>query len=250
MMNSIFKNSSYTLISIIILIILWRLASTLVNLEIILPSPETTLITIMKIIKSQTFISIVSRTLVRFILGFLFSLTIGIILGFVGGFYTPLYHLLQPLIISIRSTPVVSIILLALIWLKTDIVPILVSFLVVFPIIYGNIVEGIKNVDTKLLEMAKMYKIKKIHIIKDIYLPSILPYLIAGISTALGLNMKVIIAAEVLSQPRLAIGTQLFEEKIYLETAGVLAWTVIAITLSFLFDKIAHYALKRLQYWK
>ncbi len=78
-----------------------------------------------------------------------------------------------------------------------------------FPIICTNVIEGIKNIDIKLIEMAKIYKIKKYRIIREIYLPSMVPFLIAAISTSFGIGWKVVIAAEVLSQPKYAIGTSL-----------------------------------------
>jgi NitT/TauT family transport system permease protein len=89
-----------------------------------------------------------------------------------------------------------------------------------------------------VIEMARIYNSQKVKIIKDIYFPSIMSFLIAALTTAVGIGWKAVIAAEVLSQPDFAIGTNLQLSKIYLQTERVLAWTLVAIVLSYSFEKI------------
>jgi NitT/TauT family transport system permease protein len=156
---------------------------------------------------------------------------------------------MHPWVTVIKATPVMSVIILAIIWFRTDTVPIFVTFLMIFPIIYGNVVAGIRNVDRHLLEMARIYKVKIYRIIGELYLPSILPYLLAGASTAIGITWKVIIASEILSQPKFAIGTNLMLGKIELATAQVVAWTVVAIIISFLFEYLLKILENRLKTW-
>ncbi len=138
-----------------------------------------------------------------------------------------------------------AVILLALIWLRSEKAPILVAFLVTFPILYQNVVQGIRQVDLKLIEMVNLYGVNKWKILKDLYLPSIRSYLLAGMSTAMGLTIKIVIAAEVLSQPYLSIGTSFQLEKAHLNTAGVFAWSFIAIVLASIFDWI----IEGIRYW-
>lgn len=116
-----------------------------------------------------------------------------------------------------------------------------------YPIVTTNITEGIYTVDNRLLEMADIYKIKLLKKITDIYIPSILPFIISSISMSLGLIWKVVIAAEVLSQPKWGLGTSLNEAKAYLITEEVFAWTVVAILFSIITDIIFAKLLKRLK---
>ena len=110
--------------------------------------------------------------------------------------------------------------------------------------------ECIKNIDPKLLEMAKIYGIKRTRVIKEIYLPSIIPFLTAAISTAFGIGWKVVIAAEVLSQPKYAIGSSLQNSKIYLNINDVFAWTIIAILIGYLFERLIRLIEKKSLKWK
>jgi len=246
MITSIIKNKNYkeivyTSASVIALIILWKVISIWVGKEIIIPSPENTLERLIFIIKADNFIPSIINTLTRTVLGFLFAFILAIVLGMLSGFFKPVYYLLRPVVLINKAIPTMSVILIALIWLKSELSPILVGFLVIFPILYSSVILGIRNVDIKLIEMVKMYKLSNIKIIKDIYIPSINSYLTTAASTAMGLNLKVIIAAEVLSQPKVSIGTSFYIEKANLNTAGVFAWSIIAIVIAGVLDGIIKY---------
>lgn len=244
-----FRNVIYTISSIIILIIIWNVVSVIVGQEIQIPSPASTFNKLIEIIHTEEFWSIVISTVVRCLITFTISFIAGIIFGFISGFWRPMYYFLQPLVIIIKSTPIISFILLALIWFRY-LTPVFVGFLIVFPVIYINVVEGIRNVDSNLIEMAKMYEVKKSRIIREVYLPSIASYISAGISIALGMNIKAVVAAEALSQPNLAIGTSLQDEAMYLETAGLFAWTFVIIMISFMFEWIFRLIKKRIERWR
>lgn len=231
------KNKFPTLLSLLILIINWKIVSEIVDSEMILPSPKVTWISFMALLKSKTFLKTVMATVIRGLSGFLLSCILGLGVGILTGISQFLEKVMEPFLIMIKSTPVMSIIILALIWFETDHVPIFVSFLVAFPIICTNVSEGIKSVDQKIIQMAKIYHVKKWRILLEIYIPSIVSFFIAGLSTAMGIGWKAVIAAEVLSQPKFAIGTSLYLSKIYIETENVFAWTMVAIILSFLFEK-------------
>lgn len=233
---SISQNRLYTVISIVFIIALWKFISIWVDNSIMIPSPKSTVMEFIKIIRSQNFIIIVLSTLVRVMIGFLISFISALTLGLLSGFFKPVYYLLKPLIVIQKSIPTMAIILLAIIWLKSEKAPILVGILIIFPIIYATVIQGIKSVDIKLIEMAKVYKLSKMTVMKDIYIPSIRSSLISVASATIGLNLKVIIAAEVLSQPSVSIGTSFQIEKANLNTAGVFAWALVSIIIAGGFD--------------
>ena len=249
MQNSTTKNSLLTAASMLVLLLVWKLLALYWNQEIILPSPEVTVVRLWTVLQSPSFWPSVGLTIGRGLVGFFISCGLGLVLGFMAGFSAPVYWLLQPWVTVVRTIPVMSVIILAIIWFQSDIVPIFVTFLMIFPIIYGNVVAGIKNVDQQLLEMAHMYRVKTRRIILELYIPSILPYLLAGASNAMGITWKVIIAAEILSQPLYGIGTKLMIAKIDLETAQVLAWTVVTILISFVFEYLLNGLENRFKTW-
>jgi len=244
------RNNILTFISFLLAVALWKVASLMVGLEIIIPSPESTFKSLVSIICSQDFLQIIFETIVRVTEAFLIACIAGILVGLITGVSKTMNALFKPFLVVIMSTPVISFILLALIWFKAGEIPVFVAFLIIFPIITVNVSDGIKSIDYKLVQMAKVYRIKGSRVLTDIYLPSIMSFLVAGISTAVGIGWKVVVTAEVLSQPKFAIGTSLQTAKIYLETSTVFAWTIIAIILSFLCEKAIRLIEARIFKWR
>lgn len=242
-------NSKYRKISIVLFwIVIWEILSLIINQEIFLPSPFSAFEALLNLLKSKdTYLTIIYSSY-RTLAGFVLSCMAGILLGYICGTNSFLHDLFSPLISIIRTVPVMSIIIIAIMWFKDTNVPIFVAFLMCFPIIWTSTVSGIKSTDIKLLQMCKIYNIKKIRIIKSVYFYSALPYIKAAMISALGIGWKVTSAAEVLSLPKYSIGGFLYDSKVYLEIPDLFAWTVIIILLSNIFEMILKYLLKSRNY--
>lgn len=249
-MRSAWKNNLIALASVAGIVAVWKVLSLITGSSIILPSPELTGRVLAEFLRSPDFWMAVGATAVRGLLGFAVAVILGISIGIAAGLSGVLYRLFQPILTVVRSVPVMSVMLLALIWFSGDAVPVFVSLLITFPVITGNVIDGIRSSDTELIEMARVYGVKRGRLVWELLLPSILPFVVAGSSTAMGLTWKVVVAAEVLSQPKLAIGSGLFESKTQLETAGVFAWTLAAVGLSFLFEGLIRVVEKRVVAWR
>lgn len=251
MMNiKLSKSRLVSLLSVFILIILWKIISIIYNSDLILPSPESTILSTIKLFGSKNFITIIGFTISRGLIGFAISFILGIALGILAGTNSTFNAFLKPILVTIRSTPVISLILLALIWFKVDMVPIFIGFLTMFPFICTNAMDGIKNIDRDLIEMAKVYKISKSRITKEVYLPAITPFVFSGASSAMGIGWRAIIIGEVLSQPQFGIGTLMQSAQTYLLVNEVIAWTIVAVIISYLFEILIRKIEKRIVVWK
>lgn len=238
MKNSILLSKYRNFFIIIFWITVWEILSLIINQEIYLPSPFATFKSLLDLMFDKvTYITILYSTY-RTLTGFLISTFCGVILGFVCGMNKSIYNLLNPLVSIIRTVPVMSIIIIAIMWFKDTNVPVFVAFLMCFPIIWTNTIQGIASADNKLLQMCKIYSIKKIRVIKSVYFYSALPYIKAGMISALGISWKVTSAAEVLSLPKYSIGRFLYDSKVYLEIPDLFAWTIIIILLSTFFENL------------
>jgi len=244
------KDRAMGLFSILLLIFLWKIISVTTASEMLLPAPEKIFRVLVKLVASDDFIFSAGYTVLRGLLGFLISLAVGIITGIMAGLNRTFDVMIRPVIVAVRATPVISIILLALIWLATDLVPVFIGFLIMYPIISTNVTEGIKSVDGELVAMAKTYRVKTSRLILEVYIPAISPFITGGISNAAGIGWKAIIASEVLSQPRFAIGTQMHTAQSYLMVAELVAWTVIAVILSYIFEALIRLLEKRAAAWR
>src|SRR6056297_1277466 len=167
MKNLFTRNKTYTVISVLFLLLLWKAGSLLVSSDFILPPPEKTLLTLIQLITDPEFFSSIGSTILRGLIGFIISFILALSLGILAGIQERFRAFLQPILVTIRSTPVISLILLALIWFDVNQVPVFIALLTMFPFICTNIIDGIRNINEKLVVLAKVYRVKTEHIIKD-----------------------------------------------------------------------------------
>ena len=139
---------------------------------------------------------------------------------------------------TVKATPVASFIILALLWIKTSYVPVFISFLMVMPVVWTNICQGIETADKSLLEAAEIFDMSPLKKVKYIYVPNCIPFFKSCAISGIGLAWKVGIAAEVICSPHFAIGSRLYESKIYLETPELFAWTAAVVILSIIIEKL------------
>jgi NitT/TauT family transport system permease protein len=238
-------------LAIVCLLSAWQVVAVWIRLPLIVPTPRATLVQILALIGTTAFWHHLAATLSRGLSGFGLSLGLGLLIGLWAGKNSAAHAFFRPLIILMRSTPVMSVIILALIWFQRNTVPVFATFLMAFPIVVRNVIEGVRGVDRDLLEMVTIYRVPARLRLLHLYLPSLLPFLAAGISSGLGITWKVLIAAVVLSYPRWGIGTQMDTARVYLQTDKVFAWTLIVVTLGLFFDYLLDFILKKpFKAWK
>lgn len=250
MKNLSLRNRIISFIVVLLLIAGWEGLSRSFRTPHILPGPLETLSALIQVAGTAGFLPTLGATLIRGIIGFLLALGAAVIIGIPTGLFSSVEAGFKPVLITLRSTPVVSIILLALIWFRSDEVPVFIGFLTMFPILTINISQGIQETDPGLIRMANLYKIKMHRILREIYWPSILPFVFSGLSTAIGFGWRSVIIGEVLSQPRYGIGSMMQDAQSYLLVAEVIAWTIIAILISAVFEFVIRMIEKRSIRWK
>ncbi len=239
-MNYIIKKTpkiARTIVVLAIWVFVWWIISIRVNKQVLVPSPADVVKRFSELVITKEFYSFIALSILRIVTGFFTAVIFGVVLGILTAKYQLIDELASPVLSIIKSTPVASFIILTLVWLDKQTIPAFISFLMVLPIIHGNVSAGMKNTPIELKEMTKVYNFSPWHKITKLYLPSILPYFTAGFKTALGLAWKAGIAAEVLCTPKMSIGKELYEAKVYLETVDVFTWTITVIVISIIIEK-------------
>jgi NitT/TauT family transport system permease protein len=217
---------------------IWQIISLIVGQEILLPPPGKVFLHAAFLLRLPEFWYTIFSSFFRIMGGFFLGVMCGCLLA-VGTCVSPwMKRFFTPALKVIKATPVASFIILALVWMKQGGVSIFIVFLMVLPLIWANVSAGIESADPKLLQMAKLFGFSRSKILRLIYWPTVFPFLLSGIITALGFAWKAGVAAEVLATPQNSIGTQLYDAKIYLETTDLFAWTVVVILLSMAIEAI------------
>jgi len=227
-----------TLLAAVFWLAVWSFASLSVSQELIMPSPLSVLETLLELGAEADFWRAAGLSLLRIFGGFAAGALLGTLLAVLTVRFELMDVLFSPVIRIVRATPVASFIILALLWMGHALVPAFMAMLMVLPVIWESLRAAITAVDGELLEMALVYRFGAFKTLKLIYVPSVLSPYAASLATAVGLAWKSGIAAEVLCLPRLAIGTNLYYSKIYLETPSLFAWTVVVVLLSFILERL------------
>lgn len=240
-MTSIMKWKSKYLkkgIAILFFLAVWQFAYWKVENEILLASPLQVLETLWENIRQDSFWQIVFQTFRRIAMGFLLAFFTGCFLGGISFRLETVRIALEPFLHVLKSIPVASFVVLILIWSGSESLGVWISFLVVLPGIYESTLAGLKAADLKLIEAANVYRVSTYHQWFYIYRLSLLPYLKNASGVTIGMAWKSGVAAELIGTPLGSVGEQLYLSKITLDTASVLAWTLVIICLSNLFEII------------
>ena len=171
-------------------------------------------------------------------LGFLIALALAAILAALAAAVPFIETLLRPYVAAIQSVPVASFIVIAFLWLSARRLSTFIAFLMVFPVLYTNLLQGIRAADRNLLEMADVFRLSPGRRVRCIFLPALRPALFAGCRVALGLCWKAGVAAEVIGVVARSVGGKLYDAKAYLEIADLFAWTVVIVAVSALFERV------------
>ena len=203
-----------------------------IDQRIILVSPLTVLARLTELVPTLDFWGAIGYSLVRITAGFLLGVAAGTLLAALSARFRRVEELLAPALLAIKSIPVASFIILALILFSSKNLAVLISFLIVLPVLYTNLLSGIRAANPQLLEMARVFRVPALRGIRYVYLPQ-------------GLCWKSGIAAEVIGMPDGSIGEQLQQAKIYLNTPDLFAWTLVIVLVSLIFEKVFLALLKR-----
>lgn len=228
-------------------LVVWQLASMAIGQELLLVSPVAVVRTLATLVVTRAFWASVGYSFVRIIGGFLLAVVVGILLAALSGASGAARTLLAPLMLVLKSVPVVSFIILVLIWADSSTLSLVISFLIVVPVIHTNVLEGIDRTDPKLLELARVFRIPLWRRFRAIDIPAIIPHFTSGARIGLGLCWKSGIAAEVIGLSEGSIGERLYQAKIFLSTAELFAWTIVIVLVSFLFERFFLALLRRFE---
>lgn len=233
MKMSTFPDSRWlSLVSVLIFISVWALAALLVGETLLLPGPIEVFRTLLKWMGRGDFYRNLFATFIRGLGGFSLSFFSALTLGILAATFKTLRVLIQPFVVLIRSVPLLAVILLAILWFRQEQVPYFVVFLILFPLILGNVVEGVLSVDTSLLEMARSFDVSPMDQLFHVTIPHLAPFIFSGISNGLGVAWKAVVAAEILTMPHLGVGTAMQRAQLELDSSALFAWTLSLILLS------------------
>ena len=211
--------------------------------ELLLPYPLSVWKALVSLAGTGKFWAAVLASLGRIAAGLACGILLGAVLAALTCAYVWADRLFSPAIRVVRAAPVASFILLVLLWTGRDRVPAVISALMVMPVVWDGLSQGIRAVDGKLLELAKVCRFSRWRTVRLIYLPSLRSHI--PLTTAAGLAWKAGVAAEVLCLPEPSLGQRIYYTKYYLDVPELFAWTAVTVALSMALERLLRACLAR-----
>lgn len=240
----IFRKIALASAVLVFWLLVWQIAATSVGNDLLFPSPVYTARRLAELAASKDFYLLTAYSLIRIFAGIALAIIFSLPLAALCSKIKLADALFAPAVTLMKSTPVVSFILIAIFLVDRQAIPTLITFMMVFPVLYENLREGIRCTSKELIEMGAVFGLTRYIRIKRIYLPAMKPFFNSALCTCTGLAVKAGIAAEVVAYIPFSIGKQLSDAKSFMEPADIFAWTAVVIILSLVIEKIMRHAFR------
>ncbi len=230
----------YTFLGAVLFVAIWWIAAAVYNKPIVFPTPAETVGELATELCSKLFWRSFAYSILRSLIGFSIACFAAVLCAYAGKICAPVKRILVPLIGVVRSMPTMSIILLLVIWTNSEITPVVVAGLVIFPVLYSGIDAALSAIPRELEETARLYGGSKTYGFLKVYLPMSAPAFMRVAGGAASLTLKLTVAAEVLAQTRDSLGLIMQQTRIYFQTGRLMTITVVVIVASLIIEAVAY----------
>lgn len=247
--KQLFYNLICPIIGAVLIACVWAAAAAIYNKPLILPRFSSVAVSFFKLLGPGRFHNDMALTFARSIICFMLAYAFALPLSILAAFNKTFASIFKPFVEVLRSVPMIAVILLALVLFSSSVLPIVVGFLIVFPLAYSALYNALLSDEvTGNLAMCKFYKVRKRDIIRYVYLPALAPVSVVQAETLLPLAVKVVISGEVLAYTRNGLGLAMQSAQINVEIDKLVAYALMTVLLSYVclgFVKLVKLALKR-----
>ena len=218
-------------------LLVWELADRIIDNRLMLAGPLRTLRALGEQIFEPAFWEISAASLGRIVLGFSAALAVGIALALIAHRLPWFRELLAPLMSVVKTVPVISFIIMLLIWLGGSALTSWLGFLIVLPLVYTSMVTGLGAVSVADLERARVFRISRWKRFWYLSRPAFMPFLTSACRVGVGMSWRAGVMAELFANTPVSIGREMFTAKTFLDTPTLFAWTVVVMLLSIVFER-------------
>ena len=195
------------------------------------PPPGRILAALLRLAGSGELFLELGTTVLRALAGVLLANAAGLVLGLGAGLLPAVMRLVAPLVAALQSCPPVVWISLVMVWAGTgSAVPVAVVFAATLPFLFSTTAQGVMGLDRRLFAMSALYNVPWLRRLRQLVLPGIIPYWLAGFSTTLAAGWKAAAVAEFLGSHQ-GVGARIFWSYRRMDMDELNAWALALISL-------------------
>ncbi len=241
-----YKKQIFFLLGIFFLLILWQILSIIFHNSMIIPSILDVLKALKAIFKEKMIYGVIGKTILHILLTIFISFALALLFASLSYRFKSFQSMIQPLMIILKTVPIVAIIILFFMMIGIKETPYIVTSFVVLPILYEGILSGYESLDQNILEEVKMVSSFNMEVLFKVYLPICIPNMITSLIQSIGLGIKVMVMAEYMSPSNETLGSQIRRHYNNNDMDKVFAWVIILILFVGLVEGVLHICKKKL----
>ena len=223
---------------------MWVLVAGLVAQPLILPGPGTVVVALLRLVCDVGTWAILVGSGVRILGGLALAAVCGGVLAGVSVRSRTFSRLVAPALSFVKATPVACVVVLLLIWLGSARVSIAAVFLMALPGVYFSLAGGLAQVDKPLEQMFRLHGVRGWRLFCAHTWREVLPFVLSCARAVIGMSWKAGVAAELIGMAVGTVGERIYQAKLLIETADLLAWTVLVVAASWACEHVLVWLLR------
>ncbi len=225
------RDSLAFVLGIILIDCLIQAAGWIKNDRLVFPDVIEILRAFFRLIRSVRTYSLIRTTLGHLLTALAFSTLIGIPLGLAEGFSDFVRNLMRPLMVMMRSIPMIVLVIIIMVLTKYERVPVIGTTLMLIPLISEAAAEGCRRIEPDLIDVYRMYSSFNSRVLFSVYLPMIGGYLKQAYINAVGMGVKLVVTTEYLVQTKNSLGKAIYSSVYFNEYEDIYAYALLIILM-------------------
>ena len=222
----------------------WVLMAGFVAQPLILPGPGAVVVALLRLVCDADAWAILAGSGARILGGLALAAVCGGLLAGISSRSRAFARLVAPALSFVKATPVACVVVLLLIWLGSARVSIAAVFLMALPGVYFSLVEGLTQVDKPLEQMFRLHGVRGWRLFCAHTWREVLPFVLSCARAVIGMSWKAGVAAELIGMAAGTVGERIYQAKLLIETADLLAWTVLVVAASWACERVRVWMLR------
>ena len=218
-------------LGIVLLGVVIQAAGALKGDALVFPGVEEILQAFFRLLGTGKTYVLIWTTLKHLMASMACATVIGVAMGVAMGMLPFLRKILQPMMILLRSMPMVILIVITMVVAKYSRVPVLASSIILTPMIAEAACEGCRRIDRELIDVYRMNAGFNARVLFRVYLPLMAGYLRQAWVNAVGMGVKLAVSTEYLVQTRDSLGKAVYTSSYFYEYQDIYAYALVMILL-------------------
>jgi NitT/TauT family transport system permease protein len=215
----------------------------------LVPAPSAVLAAFFRGFAEANYLGHAAITAFQAVAGFLAGSALGIAIGVWVVVFPTAERIVYPYVVALQTVPKVAVAPLIIVWFGFGIESkiVIVALVSLFPVLV-NVIAGLKSVDQDRLDLMSALSASRWQVLRYLRLPNALPFVFAGLNTAIVFSVIGAIVGEFVGANR-GVGFLIMQAHYALDIAGAFALFVVLSIMGVALHWSLQWVERRVVFW-